>query len=167
VGGEERSYIEPRQVHDAAGRILWHGGWADKRCRISDAVLPAASQAVRGVEPSEKFASTVMGSHCRHLSKYARIARPDHPQTAKIIRTVSASMDDGARTIARMLATRWERTMRGVIVGAIWIGMGFLITQLIAATLEQSRTASQVEQQQPPGPEISRSQVEQVGNRPK
>ena len=57
--------------------------------------------------------------------------------------------------------------MRGVIVGAIWIGMGFLITQLIATALQQSRTVSQVERRQVPRLEISRSQVERIGNDPR
>jgi hypothetical protein len=35
--------------------------------------------------------------------------------------------------------------MRGVIVAAIWIAIGFFITQVVASSLERAKTPPQVE----------------------
>ena len=57
--------------------------------------------------------------------------------------------------------------MRGVIIGAIWIGIGFAITQLIATTLEDWRAAPQADQVQSPEPDVARTRSERVSADPR
>jgi hypothetical protein len=51
--------------------------------------------------------------------------------------------------------------MRLLIISAIWIGVGFAITQLIASSLEQARTAApSVEPYYPPDADTARAPMQ-------
>jgi len=49
--------------------------------------------------------------------------------------------------------------MRGVVITAIWLGLGFGATQLIADALEKWRTAPQIERTLPFDSDVARAQA--------
>jgi hypothetical protein len=57
--------------------------------------------------------------------------------------------------------------MRGVIIGAIWIAIGFGITQLVATVLEQWRAGPQAERTQSPGIDGPQTSPERVSGDPR
>ena len=52
-----------------------------------------------------------------------------------------------------------EYAMRGAIITAIWLGLGFGATQLIADALEKWRTAPQIERTLPFDSDVARAQA--------